>query len=154
MRLLVLAAAAVFYLTKVLLFEEKTSHFGPFASTSEWVIRQSTHYQQPVTLFDRIRRWSPFNPYNVQMIEGEGLWAVDEKRMERWTCPKCLSFWISLAVTLFIALFLERPRSLKDLAEFLIMTFSLAGVTTVLTGLNPDGVQVRQSSSTSTYTDE
>lgn len=144
-RTLLAAIAAVYYLTKVLLFEEKDSHHGPFPSTSEWVNRQSTSYVQPVTLFDRVRRWT-LNPYRVQEFqEGEYLWVVDEKRMERWTCPTCLSFWISLAVTLFILVFIDRPRSLKDLAQAVLMLFGLAGATSYLNGyLNDQDVQLRE----------
>lgn len=150
MRRLLLAAFAVYYLTKVLLFEEKISHFGPFASKSEWVFRQATHYQQPVTLFDRIRRWSPFNPYSVQEIEGEWLWSVDEGRLERWTCPKCLSIWISLAISLFILVFIERPRTPSEWIEKLVLLpTALAGVTTLLTG-HSDGLQLWKTHDTET----
>jgi hypothetical protein len=149
-RTLLAAAAAVYYLTKVLLFEEKTDHYGPFPSTSEWVHRKN-HYAQPVTLFDRVRRWT-LNPYDIDVEDGEGLWHVDEQRMERWTCPKCLSFWISLAVTIFILVFIERPRSLKDLAQAAILIFGFAGATSYLTETPPDVLQLRQET-TKEYTD-
>lgn len=140
---LVAAASAVYYLTKVLLFEEKVSHHGPFPSTSEWVQRPSTSYTQPVTLFDRVRRWT-LNPYTIQKFDGEYLWVLDEKKLERWTCPKCLSFWISLAVTVFILVFIEHPRSLKDLAQAVILVFGLAGATSYLTETPDVQLQLRQ----------
>ncbi len=145
-RTLLAAAAAVYYLTKVLLFEEKTDHYGPFPSTSEWVQRPYSNYSQPVTLFDRVRRWT-LNPYTVQRYEGEALWVVDETKLERWTCPKCLSFWISLAVTIFILVFIDRPRSLKDLAQAAILIFGFAGATSYLTETLPDGLQLWQETS-------
>ena len=85
----------VFYLTRMLLFVERDNHFGPLPSAKKFLTRIVDNYHQPVTLFDWIRRFTPFNPYEVK---GD-LWIVNERKMEVWTCPFCLSFWIAFIAT-------------------------------------------------------
>lgn len=146
MLLFLKALLAVFYTTQVLLFKERTSHFGPFPSKTQFVFRQRSHYSQPVTLFDRIRRWT-LNPYTME--DENELWYVNEQKMERWSCPKCLSLWVSLAATLFITIFIDRPKSLSQVFEKLIFLVALAGSTTLLSSvydrLNDDGMRLRTS---------
>lgn len=119
---------AVFYATQVLLFEERVDHFGPFPSRTLFVHRARSGYSQPVTLIDRVRRWT-LNPYT---FEAEGLWTVDELAMERWSCPKCLSFWVALAAALYVTIFVERPQTLGAWFERLVFTGGLAGASTLL----------------------
>ncbi len=100
----VLLSSAVGYLLHLFEAQERTSHFGPFRSFDDKIIRHYYNdegevedtYEQPVTLIERIRRWSPLNPYNVNSAARE--WHVDSLKIEVWECPKCLSPWIALAV--------------------------------------------------------
>jgi hypothetical protein len=113
---------AVAYLTKILLYEEKESHFGPFPSKTKIVHDLQSRYTQPVTLFDWIRRLT-LNPYNIQ---GE-LWVVNEKEMERWTCPTCLSFWIAIPFTVLNIL---RTRQIDE--QTIITHFAISFVSSFL----------------------
>lgn len=127
---------ATFYLVRVLIFEEKTSHFGPFPSDKQFVRIAQTGYTQPVTLFDRIRRYT-MNPYKVG-YNGE-IWEVDQQKMERWTCPTCLSAWVALFVVIVIALFVQRPRTLKDLFELMLFGAGVAGGSALLNSVAEKG---------------
>lgn len=115
---------AIFYITKILLFEEKTSHFGPMKSDSKVVYNDSTKHVQPVTLFDYVRQIIPFlNPYHVN----NELWEVNESKMERWTCPTCLSFWTAFLFT--VPLFFLKKLNLLDLVLY---HFGIVGAVTMI----------------------
>lgn len=104
MKQLIALSLAAAYITRALLFEERVSHYGPWASKREKVLRmrktkdgQILHYEQDVTFFDRIRQFTT-RCYDID--KEEGIWGVREDRMEMWTCPKCLAFWVSGAITI------------------------------------------------------
>lgn len=123
----------LFYVTRVLLFEEKESHHGPFPSRTESVYDEETHHLQPVTLFDRIRRYSPFNPYTIK----DGVWIVDKLKMERWTCPLCLSFWTAFFPTAYLA-----SLNTYSIIELVFLHFTMAAVSSILNYM-VDYVQLR-----------
>lgn len=129
--LAVLGGLTVFYLTRVLLFEEKDSHFGPWPSKTRRVVwfkfppeavfddpeaHAYEEYRQPVTLFDWVRR--VFGLYRVAKYGDEGqktaeeLWYVNSDRVEVWTCPVCLSFWTALFTTAFLVGYLRSIEAL------------------------------------------
>lgn len=95
------------YVLHALLLQEKDSHEGPFPlNKNRFVIfkydrtRDEWHYQR-VALFDVIRR--VFGAYDVEKEELSGGTAVENWIVKEgsalgqvWTCPFCLSFWISL----------------------------------------------------------
>lgn len=112
------------YIVEVLLFQEKVSHYGPFPSKERKVIHIQhrpdgtvSEYTQPVTWFEWFRRG--FGVYTVLPDEGttgdpeneipaippSETWFVNPEAIEVWTCPTCLSFWVSVIVSLvaFIA---------------------------------------------------
>lgn len=100
-QILAILSFAVSYITRALLFEERVSHYGPWPSKDLTVKRMRRDenytylYEQPVTFFDRIRFWTT-RAYDIDHKRNE--WFVREDRMEMWTCPKCLAFWVSGAV--------------------------------------------------------
>lgn len=103
-QLLTVLSFAVSYLVRVLLFEERVSHFGPWPSKNAIVRRLRKdedglimEYEQPVTFFDRVRQFFT-RCYDIDKKTNE--WYVREDRMEMWTCPKCLSFWVAGAVVI------------------------------------------------------
>jgi hypothetical protein len=107
-QVLIALSFAVSYLVRVLLFEERVSHFGPWPSREATVVRirkegdEVSIYKQPVTFFDRIRFWTS-RAYEIDQENNE--WYVREDRMEMWSCPKCLTFWMSAAVVIPYCLF-------------------------------------------------
>lgn len=113
----------VFYLTRMLLFVERDNHFGPFPSAKKFLTRVVDNYHQPVTLFDWVRRLTPFNPYEVT---GD-LWVVNERKMEVWTCPFCLSFWVAFIATAIYGLTMQ-PNPLL----LFTMHFAFASVSAIL----------------------
>lgn len=106
-----LAGIAAAYFTRVFLFQEKISHHGPFPSKKRFVrsmIRQGDtviQHQQPVTLFDWVRRLTT-RCYDIAEPDdlGDIYWYTRPARMEMWTCPTCLSFWMSFPFTLLVIL--------------------------------------------------
>jgi len=130
----VVSSFCVYYISHVLLLEEKESHFGPFPSSRikvKWVTFTSgkpviREYQ--ATLFDRIRFL--FGLYRVEIdpvdcddadpsafdLCKEGylrVWVVRSEREEVWTCPVCLSGWLSLvSMVISFPLFSNFPLSL------------------------------------------
>jgi hypothetical protein len=98
-------AFAVAYITRVLLYEDRVSHYGPWPSKNSKVVRmqrpagEEILYTQehPVTAFDRIRQ-ATTGAYDVD--KKTNTWYVREDRMEMWTCPKCLTFWVAGAVVI------------------------------------------------------
>ncbi len=125
------------YLTRMLLFVEKVDHFGPFPSTKLFIHRTRTNYAQQVTLFDWIRRFTPFNPY---LIQGD-LWVINESRLEVWSCPFCLSFWTSLIATAAYGFTVQ-----TNPLELVTVHFSISFISMLLNYM-VDYVQLRSSQS-------
>lgn len=95
---LVLLSLMTAIITHILILERRESHFGPFQDANRIVLfppdlENLSDWQQPVTLFDWIRRL--FGVYTVK----QHVWYVNPVHSQRWTCPICLSFWIALVVT-------------------------------------------------------
>ena len=109
-----------FYLTRSLTFIKKVDHFGPFPSSKKFVTILEDHYNQPVTLFDWIRRLTPFNPY---LVTGD-LWVVNKRKMEVWTCPFCLSFWVAFIATAILGLTVQHNLLLLITAHYAIASVS------------------------------
>lgn len=134
---MILGAFWTYYVTQVLLLEEKDSHYGPFPSNKRRVNWSQTiptvlgpmfrDYSAPVTVFDWIRRI--FRVYAIEK-EGDGyeIWHVIDARAEVWTCPRCLSFWVALIPTFGYVL----SGSLG--IEVLFMPSGLAGLSYFLMG--------------------
>lgn len=125
--LLVLFGLAAAYSTKVLLFdtEKIESHYGPFLDYSRFI--SFIDHNRPVTLFDWIRR--PFGVYNIQGKQ----WVVDEKlnrKIDRWTCPYCLSFWLSLvwAFVMHIVMCLIFDASIKTFVLYPVSVVALSAI--------------------------
>lgn len=107
-----------YYLTKIFLFEHKESHFGPWPSS--WRVVRHIYridlqeydafhtYQQPVTLFDWVRRIFGLyeiikdDPLDDDDEDDQEIWIVRERRLELWTCPTCLSFWSGAIVSILL----------------------------------------------------
>jgi hypothetical protein len=131
--LLIKVCLAVFYLTKILLYQEKESHYGPFPSTEKSTYREATGHVQPVTLFDWVRRFT-LNPYSIH----DDTWIIDERKMERWSCPTCLSFWITLPFTAYMLV----TGKTKGLFNLFVTHFAITAVSAIL-NIVVDYVQVR-----------
>lgn len=112
-----------FYLTRSLLFAEKVDHFGPFPSATKFLTILESHYHQPVTLFDWVRRFTPFNPYQVS----GNLWIVNKRKMEVWTCPFCLSFWVALIATAIYGLTVQ-----PNILILVTVHYAIASVSAIL----------------------
>lgn len=136
MREIVAFGFFVYYLVKTLLFEERISHFGPFVdkniivrSTSREVVDGKVNFSfhdQPASIFDKIRQ-SITKCYKVEIAsDGKSYWFVDEERIEVWTCPKCLSFWMSAPIFFYV---LIKDR---DLLKAILCAVSAAGISTFL----------------------
>lgn len=96
----VLAAA---YIVRVLLFDGST---GPFESNTELIVDNGTSADR-VDLWDRIRRL--FGVYSIQDAEnGYTEWHTTV-RADLWRCPKCLSFWLTLFVSVPFFLLTQEP---------------------------------------------
>ena len=99
----IILGIAAAYPLNALILERKMSHEGPFKSknrtvtflmeTGEDGITLGIHKQR-VCLWDWIRRID-----GVYDVKGDE-WYVNAWRAERWTCPFCLSFWISFFFSL------------------------------------------------------
>jgi hypothetical protein len=118
----VVAALACAYLTKIFLLQEKDSHEGPFVLKNIGVFFQDTGHFQKAALFDVIRRL--FGVYETKKVsENHYIWTVKPLRAEAWSCPFCLSFWMSLVVNI---LFLS--GQVKSIPEFVLSVFAIAAV--------------------------
>lgn len=117
--------AFVWYVSKVMLFENGDDVGGPLVSETEFIYDDVLHEQHPVNLFDRIRR-AIFNPYHVH----DGLWEVDQRRIQVWSCPTCLSFWVSFLVS--IPFFFSKKFSIGHLLNTISLHFALSGFSTLL----------------------
>lgn len=135
MLLLIQCGLFVAYVTRMLTFTEKIDHFGPLPSDKLFIHRARTNYAQPVTLFDWIRRITPFNPY---LIQGD-LWVIREKRLEVWSCPFCLSFWTAFLGTAILGFTVQSSP-----LELVTVHFSIAFISTFLNYL-VNYVQLRSS---------
>jgi len=134
---------ALFYITRVLLYEEKESHFGPFPSKTRQVYNEDTGHIQPVTLFDWVRRLT-LNPYQIH----EELWMINNPKMDRWTCPTCLSFWIAIPFTI---LNIIQRRRIDE--QTVINHFAITAVSAILNYV-VNYVQMRSEEETTiTYSD-
>jgi len=98
------------YILRALILEEKVSHEGPFRSPSKTVVfyvyewryndgskmiikrlpEPEESHRQKVAMFDWIRRL-----FGVYEIVGNEWKVRDHWLTELWTCPFCLSFWVS-----------------------------------------------------------
>lgn len=109
------------YLLSVMILQERNDHYGPFRSKSRTVLFVSSAHEQPVVLFDWIRRL--FGTYTIM----EDKWIVEESResVERFTCPFCLSAWIALPFTLIILLTVPLDKPIDYLFLFPVH-FSIA----------------------------
>ncbi len=124
MLLFIQLSLLVFYLTRMLQFVERDNHYGPFPSKTKFVTRPIDNYHQPVTLFDWIRRLTPYwNPYKVQ----GSVWTINEQKLEVWTCPFCLSFWTSFVATAILGIVVQ-PHFL----ELFTAHFAFASVSSIL----------------------
>lgn len=81
------------YIVRALLLEEKTSHEGPFLFKNLHILFPATNHIQRAGLFDVIRRLGGAYRRDPDVLNA---WVVDENRSQVWTCPFCLSFWLSL----------------------------------------------------------
>lgn len=109
--LFVYLSLIVAYFVRVFQFEELYSHHGPRKNHDVRIKRfdnTGEYYDAPQTLIDRVRQASPLNPYIVRGDE----WIVDSEKMEVWECPKCLSPYIALAVTVPLMLLYGRWRDI------------------------------------------
>lgn len=93
-----IAALALAYLVRVMLLVEKEDHEGPWPSNDQKVYFADSEHIQRVALFDRLRRL--FGVYKVT----DDIWTVYGPRAEMWTCPVCLSFWLSLPISALLLL--------------------------------------------------
>lgn len=101
--LIILIGLGTSYILELFILEKMDSHTGPFQSKKRKVLflselddeglMQAEHYQ-PVALFDWFRRL--FGVYDVKGY----IWTVNNLRAERFTCPFCLSFWVSFPMTI------------------------------------------------------
>ncbi len=121
-------ALAVFYIVRVLVYDPDNT-VGPFPSEKRYVYDESTHKARPVNLFDWFRRIPGLNLYYVQKADvtvDDELWVVRHNRTPVWSCPTCLSFWATLAITVPMLLF-SKPRNLSTLAKILLIHLSATG---------------------------
>ena len=122
---------AISYLTRILIFKQHPRGSGPFQSKTQFVYDSVSKMSQPVTLFDYIRRYTPFNPYKV----GEEMWIINPDRILVWSCPICLSFWVTFLVSVLIGL-LELGH--LNLLELVLFHFSICGAVSLLLVNNND----------------
>lgn len=101
-----LGVAATYPLRALILEPKERYHEGPFASEKRHVYFKSEEYVQRVALFDWVRRL--FGVYRVEKNpDGSELWVVVEDKAARFTCPFCLSWWVSF---IFTAIFFAHNR--------------------------------------------
>lgn len=107
--LIMLIGLGTSYLLELFVLEKMDSHVGPFQSKTRKVLfmsdtddegfTQSEHFQ-PVSLFDWFRRL-----FGVYYVNGP-IWTVNNLRAERFTCPFCLSFWVSFPGTITLSIYM------------------------------------------------
>jgi hypothetical protein len=171
--LVLVCGLIVAYLTSVFILEEKSSHYGPFPSTTERVVWYKnegggvfSEYSYPVTLFDRIRRLyglfsiaqleppveetetacptnlafpnqpaQPSESSKPPVLPVKTNWFVRNERVEVWTCPKCLSFWVSLHVAAIVWYWFGFQQAFFCLLGAPIVAMVLIYACTALTGI-------------------
>ena len=105
---LVILGLATGYLVRSLLLMERSSHEGPFKLPKRYVVFPDSGHVQKVAIFDVIRRL--FGVYEVvSYSDGNYYWKVKANSAERWTCPFCLAFWVSLPVTVLFTYLVQDP---------------------------------------------
>ncbi len=88
------------YLVTVFLLEKKTSHEGPFIlpDVYVWFHEEEDDHLQRASIFDVVRLlfgvYKYDSPTKILTVRNRS-WLA-----ELWTCPICLSFWMSLVVCL------------------------------------------------------
>jgi hypothetical protein len=91
---------ATYYLVTIFLLEKKTSHEGPFIlpDVYVWFREEEDDHIQRASIFDIVRLL--FGVYQYDSITK--ILTVKNRSWlaELWTCPICLSFWMSLVVCL------------------------------------------------------
>jgi hypothetical protein len=107
--LIMLIGLGTSYILELLILERKDSHVGPFQSKKRKVLflseidnggfTQAEHFQ-PVSLFDWCRRL-----FGIYHVKGP-IWTVNDLRAERFTCPFCLSFWVSFPGTITLSIYM------------------------------------------------
>lgn len=116
----IIVSLALAYTTYILLLRRKSSHFGPFPSTTKVVRFHDPDHVQPVTFFDYIRR-----VFGVYQVQGD-VWTVDAIRCQRWECPFCLSFWIAIGFAIVLCIFT------KNYLLYPIYVLALSGVASAI----------------------
>lgn len=127
LELFALLSAAAGYLIRLFLIEERSSHYGPFPAQDATVKRIHRDregdiayiYEQPVTLLERIRRLTPLNPYMIDESTQE--WHINGLKSEVWECPKCLSPWVAVAITVPVLLLTGKWKQIP------LMTLAVTG---------------------------
>lgn len=125
-----LFVGAVYYVTRILLFDHKEEPSGPLPDTQKRVRHvflaqegaKRQVYEAPVQLFDYVRRI--FGLYDIQRDTGAAgaIWLVRESHLAVWTCALCLGFWVALILApIWILIFNHDPR------EFLFLVLAGAG---------------------------
>jgi hypothetical protein len=120
---LIILGLATGYLVRSFLLTEKRSHEGPFKLPKRYVVFPETDHIQRAALFDMVRR--AVGVYEVAVYgDGNFYWKVKSDPAERWTCPFCLSFWVSLPATiLFVHLSQDLMWAIP--AHFAISTLAI-----------------------------
>lgn len=134
-----------FYLTNVLLLDEdKVSHHGPWPDSKREVVwatqvdlkrGQFNELRYPVTLFDWVRR-----VFGLFIVDGD-VWHVNSARVEVWTCPVCLSWWVGLFSSI-PWIILAGPDHPWRFTTFFILPWALAGIATFIMAIS-ERVEVR-----------
>lgn len=134
--ILILGLAAG-YITKCLLLEEKDSHVGPFPLKSTFIEFPDSGHIQTAAFFDIIRNL--FGVY-VEVEPGnehQTIWEVQPERSERFTCPFCLSFWVSILFTLGFMIHYD-----PNILFVIPLHFSLSTISTLTVGAINYGLQL------------
>ncbi len=122
----IIAALACAYLTKIFLLQEKDSHEGPFVLKNVGVFFSDTGHFQKAALFDVIRRL--FGVYETKKVsENHYIWTVKPLRAEAWSCPFCLSFWMSLVIHLLLL-----TGYFDTVTSFVMSIFAVAAVSSLI----------------------
>lgn len=123
---------AVYYLTSVLIFS--MDDVGPYPQKNKdvalGIIDEQTKdralVKRPVGFFDYIRRFFGAYIVSTDKQDKRQVWIVREGRMEVWTCPYCLGFWVAFVLAVFFVLWYQAPQ------EFFINWFAAAGINAFL----------------------
>jgi hypothetical protein len=118
LELSVLLVFACAYITKALVFDIEGGPIGLWSTPDEVVKWQTADdaFERPVNFFDRVRYI--FGVYKIE----KNMWFVNPLRMAVFECSFCLSFWISVVLTVPALLVFGYPLWLAPL-----MVFAVAG---------------------------